>query len=833
MKTFYKIMTLAAVASLALVSCAKKELPYEVGTPDLAGCYGVYFPTQEASGNHELDPAEPTEITFSVSRNVTNGSITVPVVLNSETPSVFSVGTLEFADGQSESTVTVSFPNAEMGTPYSFSLAIEDPQYASIYGEGATGISSSFTRVKWNNLGTGKWREDFFSGVLGSYVSPANPVWDITVYERDDKPGLFRLYGVYNESNVISWLADGFKQYYGGVDNDLVIVLDASNPNKVWFPYICIGWQFYSNGPFYFGSLVEENLAACPDMSGYTSNSNYGKYENGIVTFPASTVAYGFSDVEWWGRANTNGMFYMAIPGATPVDYSIKLSAGLTEEGVTPVSVTAGMDVVSIKYAVYEGDLSAKEIAAKASAIADGTDASESFSDIAPNATGSAKVGVMGVSGTDTGIFTLVAVTIDKEGAAQESASASFKYVSPENPVPVVISCGLELTGKYAPQGYTTENSLEFYVYGEDIVDAKVGVFKYLDVVSQGYDAVVSALKSSKSLTTAQIEEINGDGYVDIATGLVPGTEFYLFVWASNGYEDTVIYSKPATTDGDPLPIYMNYTVEDYYPDGVFASREDVLGSWNYYGTDVYGTLGMREYLGQVTFTESETETEGPDDDGLYDEYVYATGLFGDLSWLANYGLSTEATVEMDVYAGVIYWFGEQTVEENYSIYLGAKATNQWGYKANYCGAFIPVADGYYAFVDVSQYAASYNFCGISLLDEENGWIAKIWDPLLIDPAKDDNPKSVAAASSAANASKKLIKEIVARHNNFVETEKGRLLSIIDEYKASANNFFAPAGLKNVEREAKPVKVNVSSIEWVEPATAPMAAPGSFPKVQK
>lgn len=839
MKTFYKIMTLVAVASLVLVSCAKKEVPYEKGTADLANCYGVFFPPQEASGNHELDPAEPTEITFDVSRSVSTGDITVPVVLISDTPELFTVEPLVFADGQTESTVTVSFPKAEMGTPYSFSLSIEDPQYALIYGEGATGISTSFTRVKWNNLGTGKWREEFFSGVMGSYVSPANPVWDVTIYERDDKPGMFRLYGVYNEEHIIGWLGDAYKEYHDGVDDDLVIVLDATNPKKVWFPYICIGWQFYSNGPFYFGSLVEENLSACPDMSGYTSSANYGTYENGIVTFPARGMAYGFSADEWWGRANPDAMFYLALPGATPVDYSLKLSSSLTNAGVTPISVTTGMDVTYIKYAVYEGKLTAKEVAAKAAEIVaaeEGEGEGEGpavaiFDELTPNEVGSAKLGTLGVKGGETGVYTIVAVSFDKEDGDHDIASTDFTFVSAEEPVPVVINCGLELTGKYAPQGYTTENSLEFFVYGKEIVDAKIGVFKYIDIVSKGQAAIVASLKSGKSLTADQIAAINDKGYVDLATGLVPGTEYYLLVWASNGYEDTVVSSTGVSTEGDPLPIYQDYSVENYYEDGEFASRDDVIGTWNYYGTDAYGTLGMREYLGKLSFTASETATEGPDDYGLFDEYVYADGLFGDLSWLANYGMNTKATVEMDVYAGIIYSFQDATVEGDYKVYAGAKALNDWGYNATYCAAFFPVADGYYAYIDVSKYATSYNFCGIGLADPEAGWIANIWDPLMVDPEKDNN--GIVSASSI-KSTKKLMSDVVAAHKeNFVETEKGRIHSIIDEFKASARNHFIPAGLENVERTIKRASLKVESMPWTEPVVAPMGAPGSFPVVLK
>lgn len=845
MKQFFNYTLVLAVALFTLASCKKEvEDIYTPASPEQADCMQVYFPNQEASGTHQLDPTDPTEVTILVSRPDDKSSSAAKVAYSLQetkdgetVTGIFSAGDIEFAAGQTETSFILSFDNTEVGFPYTCTIVLEEGSYASVYSGGASRLTYGVTRVKWNKLGTGLWREDVFSGTMGNYVSPANPVWEVTVYERDDLPGMYRVYDLYNEKHITSWLADKYKDYHDGLIDGLYIEVNATNPNKVWIPYTFIGWWFYSNGPFYFGSLVDENLETLPDMSGYTSADNYGTDNEGLITFPARGLCYGFSDEEWWGRANTNGMLYLALPGVTPVDYSIKLASSLTEEGVSPITVTVGMDVANVKYAVYEGELNAAQAANRGAAIIDGSDASEDFSDFTPNAVGSAKIGTLGLTCEDTGIYTVVAVSYDEKGEEQNIAHVSFTYVSAENPVPVIINCGLEVTGKYGAQGYTKENSLEYYIYGEDIVDAKIGVYKYLDIVSKGFDTIVASLKGSKSVSADILEEINNGGYVDIASGLVPGTEFYLFVWASNGFEDTVIYSDPATTEGDPLPIYQEFTNDNYETDFEIADRSGWLGEWNLYGVNAYGSLGMREYLGKAVITESETETEGPDDDGLYDEYVYVSGLFGDLSWAAAYGYDIDDRYEMDVYGGCMYTCSNEIQTEGFDVYLYSKGQNSWGwdYAYAYWTYFIPVMDGYYAFVDW-KYGSSYNFTGLGLYNADAGWFAKVSDQLLVDPAKDDNGVSPTMIAAAIDAAQKRFAEAAAEvisENTVPEavSAKEQIHKIIDRYnQKSVCNYFKPANMENVQFTPKQVKVKAVSMGTVCVKEETPGAPGLLAK---
>ena len=153
MKTL-KSLLYVFLAAFLFVGCNDDE-NFNPGEPEDPDCYSVYFPTQENIGSKELDPAAPTEMTFTVRRLKSEGAIVVPVAVTSSEEGIFVPSQIEFADGQEETTFSIQFPQAEIGTTYKCEVNIEDKKYASVYGEKATGFAFSVTRVKWNKL-TGK-----------------------------------------------------------------------------------------------------------------------------------------------------------------------------------------------------------------------------------------------------------------------------------------------------------------------------------------------------------------------------------------------------------------------------------------------------------------------------------------------------------------------------------------------------------------------------------------------------------------------------------------------------------------------------------------------------
>ena len=164
MKNIYKYgySLLAGVVALTAVSCSD-EYEYEGrGSWDADKNYAdIYFPTTEAAV--ELDPADPTVATVTVKRKNTAGALVVPFKVTKNTNDVFEVGTATFADGAEEAVVTVNFPKAEVGTPYTLQMTLDDPSYVSKYSTGVI-YTLSMTRVKWNSLGTGTIAEGFYLG---------------------------------------------------------------------------------------------------------------------------------------------------------------------------------------------------------------------------------------------------------------------------------------------------------------------------------------------------------------------------------------------------------------------------------------------------------------------------------------------------------------------------------------------------------------------------------------------------------------------------------------------------------------------------------------------
>ena len=156
MKKFFRIFAVAALLCTTLVACEEKFDDYTPAERQ-DNHYGVFFPAQEVT-SFELDPADPTVLTFPVERTNTADAISVPVKVTLG-GDVFSAEPIVFAAGQKESVLKINFPNAEVGVPYSVGVAIDDPDYiyTSIWGKGATGMSFDVSRIKWNFLGTGNY----------------------------------------------------------------------------------------------------------------------------------------------------------------------------------------------------------------------------------------------------------------------------------------------------------------------------------------------------------------------------------------------------------------------------------------------------------------------------------------------------------------------------------------------------------------------------------------------------------------------------------------------------------------------------------------------------
>lgn len=820
MKTIkYLSYMLMAALPLSLASCAE-ELEYTPGEPDLENCYGVYFPEQENSGAHQLDPSAPTSLTFTASRLKSEGAITVPVEVFSQTPEIFTVSAIEFADGQEETQFTVSFDASEVGVNYECTIEVTDPQYALVYGSNPSYLNFSITRIKWNKLvgedgsQTGLWRDDIISSNY-NVVTP-NAEIPVVVYERDDMPGYYRVENPYSaEMLAVLFAGDASAaDQFAGNALGASFIVNATNPNRVYIPYQPLGAIM---------SSTDGQLYACSNVSEVVSNSSdlYGTLKDGIIEFPAQGLLFSFENAGGaLYYANNSGMTRLILPGFRAYDYSVGLQAGYSENGVLAVNVSLGDDVATAKYSVYEGSLSDTEIEAKVTEINNDADA--------PVFEAS---GVYSMSFEKTGVYTLVTSNLDAAGTSQGSSSLSFGYVAAGEEVPVVLTTGLVVSDKYAPQGYTSENSMEFYVYGQDISAANMTLFKSSYIAGADPEVIKSVMLSEGAvedteLSAEQVTTINGNGLSGVFTGLNPNEDYTLAVYASNGYQE-ILKLVSAKTEGESDPLQITYGMDDVKADLLPATAEGYFGEWNFYAIDGFDdavvgpSVNNRVSVGKVTISDS-AEEDTPDDD-----YISVKGLVGPSA--ANYGISDD-TFTFSYYNGVVYTLANtlpQAQSGYYPVLMHAIGEQVATVDYAMLGAYVD--ENHVAFMDVTGMGIDNLYLGMFADADytQFGGGAVYWiDPLLV------KPEAAPSSAPKAKVSKGELKAIGTRFissMNYVETPEGRIKSAIDEILSQPVRVVPMEIADNVKvtRDARKVEAAVMAGGEFRPASAEISRSGN------
>lgn len=534
-KLFRNILFLS---SLTLVLAACQEEKVEPGEKDLDGCYGVYFPAQDKAVKLVLDPADPTSTKITVMRKNSEGEITVPVTV-ADTSKLFKFAPITFKDGQAETTIDVTFDGIGIGNTYLASLTIEDPAYASKYNSNPISIDVKVLREKWNNLGVGTWVEH---GVF-NFDAPEN----VIIHQNDLDTTKYRIYMRYpdpekegEEYALYSPKSDEYlslrllksgevvksKTKEFKVDKDGLVLFDifdtgipydTGQPN-IWFVH-----------PFNFSDPV--NLWYYNKVISYQDD---GVTPAGIQLAPN----YYINGVGAIDRSQEDGIITIVFPGAVLTDYTINVSVGETVDGEIPVEFALGADVATAKYAVYEGELSKAAAERHANAIVKGDEESK----VVP------ETGAVSLTLDKSGVYSLVAVSLDDKNEFQKSAVSTFNYVAKgdEEKYPVTVSAGLELTSRYEPEGYTKVNSALFYVYGKNLTEVKASLIPTAKLDPTKLDSLA---REPKSVSDSILNLVNTTGWTDLFTELAPVTDYTLIVWASNGYRSKVVTSE-ITTEG-------------------------------------------------------------------------------------------------------------------------------------------------------------------------------------------------------------------------------------------------------------------------------------------
>lgn len=560
MKNIFKYILAAAAVSLAATACVEEEI-HAPGEADLDGCYGVYFPAQDASGSHTYDPTMTKEITISVSRKNTEGDITVPYNIATDTPEAFKCGEIAFEDGQTETTLHVTFPSIKTGVTYNLSLSISDPQYASKYDSGACSFDFSVMCVEWKKFFGPGASEEKAEGELTTKtlenISDVTSVKTEMSYYETSYPNInfCKLTKVFDFTEgaepidyIFYWntstnnLYVPSQEFYTRSDGKNIAVGDAAafyDSYYAWGSTPDSGAEYFTWQPTWLAK-----------------NGFYQPHYDGVGGFYLADCIYlvegGKATGSGWAfgddASEMSADLYVA-PGFVRVDYSIEVTTDYPENGLMPLYFETGADVTTIKYIAVEGKPTPNQLDELLKSLAGNTakDIQEIKEFILDETTGKNN-SAAAVSFKTSGTYSIIAGAFDKEGEMQESTSIVLNYIAADDSsVDVKLTVGVEDTPKrYESAGHNVYNSLGYYVsVGEDATDVKVGLYTTATVDKFGMDAVLSDLryedeKTNSSVSADILDEMKAvGGFYSLMTSLKDNTSYTLVVWATNGNKAT------------------------------------------------------------------------------------------------------------------------------------------------------------------------------------------------------------------------------------------------------------------------------------------------------
>lgn len=571
MKNTIKILMALVFVSL-FFGCAKEKL-YEPGKADDPNCEGVYFPSQEVSG--VFAPADDFTFDVKVARTKDAEALTVPLAVKCDSIHLFEIPELKFEAGQAEQTLTIKFGKEigkEMvkGIAHTLVLSIDDPLYASQYSTNSNVFAIDVIVEDFKSLGKAIFIDEFEFG---------DEQYEVEILQNQVDKSEFRLLNPYDEGNAIhGWTSTepaveklnfkilesgtvinkGSKYEFTIKGDDLVYFEDyytGDSSTAGGSPCDIMAYSPFYNKEFVIGA-AEADCAESRVMNYQEPDAEGNVLPSVVQLMPTYLLAH---DGRGWGPYPVTIIF----PGGKLVDYTVIPTASECKDGKVVVNFTLGADVKKVKYNVYEGELTSKEIRGKVNLIGAGEEKADSlvFEGTTPEAA------EITVECEKTGIYTVVAVSFDKAkvGEKKSSGSASFGFFLPEEKEKVEIDfiAGLEDTpARYAKDGYKDNNSLQFYASGKDIKTVKYYLKDYAKEIAG--ETEEETLKTLDSLKTAVAtygssfsEKIVGlvnepGGYCDVFKDLNPLTKYVLIIYAYNGYTSTTVVCEHSTNG---LPI--------------------------------------------------------------------------------------------------------------------------------------------------------------------------------------------------------------------------------------------------------------------------------------
>lgn len=636
MKYITKFLLMGIVAVAGLLSACTSSDDFEPGPKDSGA--QVYFPNTIPSEFNVGD--DESSVTIPVRRVVTDAAMTVNILASIEQgqEGILNIpSSVSFEAGSDLANLVITFDRSALvdGTEYKASLLLNDEQNLTQYGNNM--IDITIIPWPWEELGTGKYRDGWLCGLFdGNLVE-----LDVTIHKHKSQEG------VYMVEEMFGWTF--MTEFFGATQSELSgqfsytptnITIDCSDPANV---KIAKQYTGITEGVYNYGDFLIESAAP-------------GTFVNGVITFPEDGInAYmtGYSSNPL--PTNPDGTFRIMLPDAEITDYTLTAAySGMlvnsdNSSASAVIDFTYGADVTGIHYVIAEGDVEASA-ATLAAQIANGT--AENILSVEDFTVGAGSVSVK-ADLANPGLYTVVALPLDKENKPLESNAAAASFYFPGMGGSEIPDCDVEaMMGSVsenkpdALEKNPDESSLYFKISGSELKTLHLLAMSTSNIetlVAQGasYEEIIASY--GQDFSSIAVPTINETGYYEnIWINLNENTSYTMLVQATNIYGRSKVLAVEKSTAAVDTSWYTGELAIGKY-DMVYQSVED-----------------------GETITSSCTFTVNPVKGSENEFTIKDLGLNNTTSWYASYDSATHK-------------FTVSGVEVGYED-LGSRFGQGWGY---------------------------------------------------------------------------------------------------------------------------------------------------------
>lgn len=345
MKINKLIKAFSLLLVVAFAACSDFEDTITDSPQRPAGNQGVYFPTSNPS-LFELEPAAATQVTLKVARELSSGAVQVPITVETNDSSVFNVPqSVSFADGETEVSFTVTFPDAAEGVAYNLKLSVVGDDLVNPYASALSNLSTVVSRIKWSPVGRPLvYKDGAFLALFGVSSLPMYVEADSVELESSIRYRLKNAYRIpTSETPDEDGIYDGYPYNESG---------DFDN-SKNWFTTI----EIYDNGEVFMPSNEigvdwGYGMISIGNVYGNTSADDkeqypWGTFADDVITFPANSLYLSMANY------NDGGKYPSGTPTIIYLSKEAYIAANLKIE-----------DFNNVEYEEIEGELSLFESAA-------------------------------------------------------------------------------------------------------------------------------------------------------------------------------------------------------------------------------------------------------------------------------------------------------------------------------------------------------------------------------------------------------------------------------------------------------------------------------------